>query len=115
MLPSLNTSPKSHTELHSKREIRLLDLVTMPFLESLASKRVPGKGKHLEGKQGKAEILLQVLYSVLEILTLQAALPEHFQCGFQLTLNLAQLQVSYLILLVCKLGKTEGRNETIFV
>lgn len=62
------------------------------------------------------EVLLQVLYGVLEVLTLQAALPEHFQCAFQLTLHLAQLQMSYLVLLVCKLGRWEkeerkGRSE----
>lgn len=57
------------------------------------------------------EILLQVLYSVPEVLTLQAALPENFQCGFQLTLNLAQLQVSNLILLVCKLERQEKEER----
>lgn len=74
---------------------------------------MPGKDKPLEGKHRQVEILPQVLYSVLEFLTLQAALSKHFQCGFQLTLNLAQLYVSNLILLVCKLGRQEkeGREK----
>ena len=76
----------------------------IPFLETSTSRSGPGK-EVLREKHREVEILPQVLHGVLEALTLHAALPEHFQRGFQLTLNLAQLQVSNLILLFSKLGR----------
>ena len=76
----------------------------IPFLETSTSRSGPGK-EVLREKHREVEILPQVLHGVLEALTLHAALPEHFQCGFQLTLNLTQLQVSNLILLFSKLGR----------
>lgn len=108
---SEHLSQSPHKAAFKEGDKRLLDPIIIPFLETLASRRVSGKDKNLGGKHRKAEILLQVLYSVLKVLTLQAALPEHFQCGFQLILNLAQLQVSNLILLVRKLQRQEKKGR----
>jgi hypothetical protein len=53
-LPSVSTFPNSP---HWERNERL-NTVTILFLETLTSRSVPGKNKHLGGRHSQVEILL---------------------------------------------------------